>query len=121
MVMTAQIVGLLVTVFGAVFLVNPTLLRQWVNFWQTDAQLYWAIGVRLVLGAVFVAAAPRCQVPGVVLVVGWVMVASGIIGVFMGRDRLRAMIRWYRERTDAVLRAWAVLTLLLGALILYSA
>ena len=121
MVLIAQMAGILITACGAIFLVSPALIRRWLNFWQTDAQLYWAIGLRLALGTVFVVAAPRCQVPGVILVFGWVTVAAGILGIVLGRARLRAMIQWYRERSDVELRGWAVLTLLLGALILYSA
>jgi hypothetical protein len=121
MVLITQMVGILTTAFGAIFLVNPAPIRRWMNFGQTDAPLYWAIGVRLALGAVFVAAAPRCQVPGVIQVFGWVMITAGILGIVLGRARLRAMIQWYRERSDIELRGWAVLTLLLGALILYSA
>jgi len=121
MVLIVQMVGILTTACGATFLVSPALIRRWLSFWQTDTQLYWAVGLRLLLGAVFVVAAPRCQVPGVILVFGWVMVAAGILGIVLGRARLHAMVRWYRERSDTELRGWAVLTLVIGTLILYGA
>jgi uncharacterized membrane protein YgdD (TMEM256/DUF423 family) len=120
MVVLVNIVGIVLVVMGVVVLVRPGILKSWLSFWQQGNRLQLAVLIRLVIGSVFVTAAPRCHVPGVILIVGIVVFGSGIVGLILGPERLRSIAQWYGDRPARVQRAWALLTMGLGAVVLYA-
>ena len=113
--------GVLIVATGAAALIQPTFLRRWLERWAEGRRLYAAIALRLAAGGLFLAAAPDCRLPGVINVVGVILLASGVIGLLLGVERLRTFARWWLARSDAVVRLWAVVTVGFGALVVYAA
>ena len=77
--------------------------------------IYFAVGVRVVMGVALIIAAPRSQFPRVFEVVGWITLAAAVGLVFVGQDRIRRLIAWFEGFPTAVTRVWLVFGIAFGA------
>ena len=70
--------GGLMTLVGATGVVSPAkLMRGVTSLWQTGRGMHVAVGIRLVMGVVLIAAAPSC-------VSGVVATAFGVFLIYAG-------------------------------------
>ena len=116
-----QLLGVLIVLIGLVGLVNPKTLLAWTAWWQESNRMKGAMILRIVLGAFLLRAAEDTRWPTVILVIGAIALASGIIGLFMGKDRLEKLIAWFANQSETALRMWMVGPIAFGALIMLAA
>jgi uncharacterized membrane protein YgdD (TMEM256/DUF423 family) len=120
MVALVKVFGVVLAFFGITVLVRPSVLDSFLIFWQQGNRLQFAVLMRFVMGSVLVTAAPRCRLPGVILIVGVVLFVSGVAGLVVGPERLRSLARCYADRSPMVKRLWAVVSTALGVLVLHA-
>jgi len=120
MVALVKIFGVVLAFFGIIVLLRPSVLDSFLMFWQQGSRLQFAVLMRFVMGSVLVTAAPRCRLPGVILIVGVVLFVSGVAGLILGPERLRSLARWYADRSPMVQRLWALVSTGVGSLVLYA-
>lgn len=99
---------------------SPRTLLGIVRRFQTRAGLYAAAGLRLVLGAALVLAAPTSRAPDVVRILGVLIFASGLVTPWLGLARFRTLLAWWSGRGRGFMRAWAALALVLGLFLAYA-
>jgi len=104
--------GCLVSAIGAVFLgvgvyglFRPGAVLEGIARLDPRRRLAVAVGVRLVLGLVFVEAGPACRHPALVVALGWVALAAAALLLMLGSTRLDAIVRYWLARPAALLRA----------------
>ena len=114
------LIGLSLVALGFVLLINPGLMRRMIESAKQGQRLLLVSLFRVALGAFFVYAAPVTGQPAVIRIIGLIMIAAGLIGLLMGRDRLARFATWWTGRSDAANRFWALVAMAFGALLWWA-
>lgn len=120
MQLVALVLGVLVVIFSAISFVAPVRALAMARAFDSQAGLYAAAAIRLVLGAVVFFAAPGSRSPEALRILGIVIALAGIITVFVGVARQRTLLTWWSARGRAVQRSWAAVGLALGVFLVYA-
>ena len=112
--------GVLVAGIGVVGVVSPERLVQLLVGMDPRVRLRVAVGVRVVLGIALWLAAPDSRFPDLLRVLAIIALVAAAGLVPMGAERLDAFVRWWSERAGGLLRAWAVVAVAFGALLVYA-
>ena len=105
---------------GALGIVSPPRLLKLLDSIQSPAGLYFASGFRILLGFLLILLASDSRAPLYLRGFGVLAVAAGLVGPFVGLARIRRLLTWWKSRSDAALRAWAVFAVALGASLLWA-
>jgi hypothetical protein len=112
--------GLIIAAVGVVGMVRPAQLVAGMLNWPAAVLLAVAVAVRLVLGIVFVLAAPSCRLPRVMYVLGIVALFAALVVLLLGPDRVQSLVQWWAGQPSLVVRAMYAGTVLFGAFLVYS-
>ena len=94
-------------------LVTSTMDRHW--------GIYFAVVVRLVLGAALIGAASASLFPIVFQALGWIAIVAAVALLVAGRKRVRKFIGWWAERFSAsAIRLWLLFGMAFGAFLVYG-
>ena len=78
MTLVALIICLLTSAFGALGIASPSRLLGVVRYFQTPVGLYFAAGIRVLLGVALLFAAPTSRAPGLIFILGVAIIAFGL-------------------------------------------
>jgi hypothetical protein len=107
--------GLLLFGLGIYGLVSPQGVIGPLQSLASSQRMGIAVGVRAVMGLIFLLAADTCRHPTVITVIGAIaLIAAALLPLF-GAKRLDAMLDWLLSRPPALLRSWFVAALAIGA------
>jgi len=120
MTLVALIICLLTAAFGALGIASPSRLLGVVRYLQTPMGLYFAAGIRVLLGVALLFAAPTSRAPGLIYILGVFIIVIGVITPFFGLERFRRLLDWWSAQGSAFVRGWAVLALLFGLSLAYA-
>jgi len=120
MTLVAFIICLLTAAFGALGIASPSRLLGVVRHLQTPVGLYFAAAIRVLLGVALLFAAPTSRAPGLIYVLGVLIIVIGVITLFFGVERFRKMVDWWSTKGSAFVRGWAALALLFGLALAYA-
>ena len=118
MAVLVSLVGVLIATIGVVGLASPHSLIRLVEGWRSPARFWFSVVTRALIGAVFLAVAPDCRVPGVVQVVGWLSMLGAVLLLMIGRTGLDAFIESWLGPT--LIRVAAPMAVAVGALLVYA-
>ncbi len=111
--------GLIVMVMSVLAMLAPQSFVAVISRW-TAVRFSVTIGIRLLLGIVFLIGASQTRFPAFISIVGIIIIAVAFVLFFLGRTKVDAMIQWWLRRTSTFMRLWALVGVILGALILYA-
>ncbi len=116
------VVGITLCMFAAWGIYAPQrLLRSVKGMMDADWGIYFAVIVRLILGAALIITASGSRFPLVFLIVGWVAIVAGLAAVFIGRERLRRFTNWWFERlSPPSIRLWVLFAMAFGGFLIYG-
>ena len=120
MTLVALIICLLTSAFGAWGIASPSRLLGVVRYFQTPVGLYFAAGIRVLLGVALLFAAPTSRAPGLIFILGIAIIVIGFITPFFGLERFRRLLDWWSAKGSAFIRGWAVLALVFGLSLAYA-
>ena len=121
MTLLVAAVGVAIAVLGVMGLARPARLIGWVSsFWERD-RLWFAVVLRLAIGALLVVAAPECRWPELIRLLGLVTLVAAFGLIVVGNERMRALAQWWTNRTPRVIRAWSASAVAFGGLLVYAA
>jgi hypothetical protein len=112
--------GLIIAAVGVVGMVRPAQLVAGMLNWPAAVLLAVAVAVRLVLGIVFILAAPSCRLPRVMYALGIVALFAALVVLLLGPDRVQSLVQWWSGQPSQVVRATYAGTVLFGAFLVYS-
>lgn len=113
--------GGLLLVAGTVGLLLPAKLTAVVEaIVAHPAGIYFAVLIRLLLGAVLIIAAPQSAFPLTFEVLGWIIIVAAIIIALMGRARIKQLTAWWAQRSITSIRLMFLFGVLIGAGLLYA-
>ena len=116
-----KIIGIFFIVTAMVYIIYPAVAKRLLEFFKKGKRVYFAGLVRFVFAVIFLLAARACDIPWVIAAFGILCLISGILVFAMGLDKVNSMIEWYQKKSDTFLRLLGLITLALGAIIIYSA
>lgn len=120
MAVVALILSLFIAALGGLGVASPSRLLGVVRSFQTPAGLYYAAGLRVVLGTALFFAAPDSRAPGLLRVLGVFVIVAGVITPFFGLERYRRLLEWWSLQGPVFVRVWAACALLFGLLLTYA-
>jgi len=121
MVMLVKLLGMVIVAFGVVYLLNPNIIKPYMDFWKRGKRLYMGGALSLLIGIVFLLAASQCRWRGFIVAFGILSVAKGIWLFVIKQEKAISMINWWAERPVGFLRGHALFALVVGALLIYCA
>jgi len=90
------------------------------NCWGDGKRFYIAGVLRILFGTVLLTAASQAKFSPVVIAIGILFILGGLLIFVPPYERPRSAIQWFKERTDLVLRLFALPLLAIGVFLLYS-
>jgi uncharacterized protein YjeT (DUF2065 family) len=118
---TIKIIGIVFVSIAIVFLVKPSVLKAMMEFFKKGKRIYIAALIRFALAIVFLLAARECDITWVIVTFGVIFLISGLLIFMLGPEKFRTLIDWYLKQSALLLRVAAVISLAIGAIIIYAA
>lgn len=113
-------IGTAVAAIGVLGIGAPNLLVHLIVTWRFLTRLSTTVALRIGFGVLFLLAAPSCRLPEFIRVVGVAELASAVLLLGLGPERLDRFVTWWVERPASFVRSWCSAALALGALLVYS-
>ena len=120
MKLLALAIGVFIAIVGLIAVLAPDTLLTIIRGLLTPGGLYAIALFRIVVGVILLRAAPGSRAPGILGVVGGLIVISGLITPLIGLERARAMFEWWAAQPGLVMRVWGALVVLVGGLVAYG-
>lgn len=115
-----RIIGIVITIMGVVFLLNPPMLKKALGYFKQGKRLYGAGVARIVLGVIFLLSASQCRLAWVIVVLGLLFLVAGIFIFGLGLDKCRGIVDKVEGKPDFVIRLITVIPIIIGLLIICS-
>ena len=114
------LLGVFVLLMGVWGVLAPTRLIDFVTRFGSQGGLWFAAGIRLVLGLAHWFAAPASHAPLLLQVLGVLALIAAVVIPFMGVDRFKALIDWWTKLSPAAIRFNCLFAVAFGAVILWA-
>lgn len=118
-----EISGLLAVftvLIGAWGVLAPSRIIDFVTRFGSKGGLWFAAGIRLVLGLALWFAAPVSRAPLLLQVLGMIALVAAFVLPFMGVDRFKALINWWTKLSPTAVRLNCLLAVAFGGVILWA-
>jgi len=120
MLIMPKLIALLMMAAGVIFLVNPKAMKNYLEFWLQGSRMRKGGVVNLIIGIVLLIAAPQCNVPIVITLMGIISLIKGVALFKFGLEKAKAMAVKWRDKPQGQVRLFALLPIVLGLLLLWS-
>jgi hypothetical protein len=120
MTIVVTVFGALIAAFGVFGIVAPNRFIKLFDHFRGPTGLWIAVGVRLVMGVLFILAAPDCRLPTLVTAIGILALIAAVTLPIIGQRRFDALIEWWTRRPTVVIRLWMVAGGAFGGLLIYA-
>lgn len=114
------LLGVFIVLMGAWGVLAPSRITDLANRFGSKGGLWFAAGIRLVLGFALWFAAPQSRAPLLLQVLGVAAIIAAVVIPFMGVDRFKAMIGWWAKLSTTSQRAWSLVAVAFGAAVLWA-
>ena len=114
------IVGLGILLFSISIFISPAKLKRLLQIFIERRWWQYAMAIRLVIGILFLVAAPDTHAPTVVRILGIIFILAGAALPIMGPARIERLIHWWLARRESTYRLWAIVVAGFGMLIMWS-
>ena len=108
------IVGGVVALIGAAFVLAPQRLKPVFRRLLEEGRTDVAVFVRAAFGALLFTAAPETRQPSMAVALGVLLWISAAAIPLLGPARIQRFADWWLERSDLLLRLWGLLAAAFG-------
>ena len=120
MVGLVKLIGMVILAFGAVYLVKPSIIKQATGFWFKGQRIYLGAILNFLIGIIFLVSASKCTIGWFIILIGILSLAKGIVIFAGGKDKMKSLTEVITRKPAKTLRVFAIVTIALGALIIYA-
>jgi hypothetical protein len=113
--------GILIALVGTAYLLRPEIIKHLMNFFKKGRRIYFSGLLRFALAVVFFLGARECRYFWIIFACGIIFLAGGLLIFVLGPKNIRWMLDWYQEQPILIFRVIALVVLVFGAVIVYSA
>ena len=116
-----KFIGIFIVAMGLVYLIRPDVPKTMMRFFSRGIRLYFAAILRFVLAIIFFLGARECDLTWVIVVLGSIIMLSGLLIFILGLQKSKEIINWFEGQPMFVQRILAVIVLAVGLIIVYAA
>lgn len=116
-----QSLGIIFVLVGVLYLLKPDFMKSIMEFFKKGKRLYLAGVIRFVLAVIFLLGARECDITWVIVVFGILFIIGGLLIFTLGLERLKSIIDWWQKQSVLLLRVIALVTVAVGAIVIYCA
>ena len=120
-VVVIKSLGIIFAVIGIVYLLRPDFLKWMMEFFKKGSRIYIGGVLRFVMAVIFLVGARECRYFWVIFTFGILFLIGGLLIFMLGPEKIRRIFDWYQQQSTLVFRAIALIVLIVGAVIIYSA
>jgi ABC-type xylose transport system permease subunit len=120
MFILAKLIGIVIIIAGAIFLISPNTGKKHMDFCLKGKKLYLGGLLRIIMGVILILASQKSRIPSIVVILGCLVVLKGMLIFILGLEKVKSMIKWWQARPSAILRLMALLAIGIGILLVYS-
>ena len=121
MVMLVKLLGVFIIVFGLTYLYNPNIMKNYIEFWKAKKRIYIGAVLSLLISVILLLAASRCRVSWFIILFGLLGLIKGVVLFAVKQEKVASWLEWWTGRPVIFLRLHAVIAVIMGILLLYSA
>jgi hypothetical protein len=118
--LVVSLVGVVIGLLAAVGIFAPVRVVGWMRSWHSSGRFWVAVLVRLVLGVLFILAAPSCRTPQIILALGVLSLVTAVGILALGSKRLDAMIAWWLDLSPVVVAVSFAAAAVFGCFLVYA-
>lgn len=112
--------GVAILGFAGYGIVAPVGLKAMLLNWNPRTRYAVAIGVRVVMGGVFLVGAEATPFPATIRILGWIVLLAAAVLALMGPGRVDSFFAWWGEQPDGFIRGWCLLGVAFGAFLVWA-
>ena len=120
MTLIISILSTLTLGIGLFGLLSPAEVSSFVSRFSTKSGFWTAVALRLVFGVALWRAAPASRAPAVLQALGVMSAMSAVALPLIGFRRFQAILSWWSRQPAAVVRAWSIAAVVMGAFLVWS-
>jgi len=113
--------GIIMSGFGVAFLLDQNLLKRYISYFFDEKKLRIGTIIKIIIGILFVMAAPGCEGTGFIRLVGIITIIAGIIPLVSGMEKTKNMLTWVSNRPKKTVRTMGIVYVVFGALVIFAA
>ncbi len=113
--------GIVFVLIGIVYLLRPDVMKWLMEFFKQGKRIYFAGLIRFALAVVFLLGARECKRFWVIFAFGILFIIGGLLIFILGPEKIKSIIDWWQKQSILLFRVIALITLAVGAIIIYSA
>lgn len=121
MLMTVRTLGIFFICAGIIFLVKPAIIKSVVSFFKVGIRPHIAALIRITIAVILFLGAQQCRIHWVIITLGIIFLLSGLIIFAIGAKKAGSLMGRFESKPLAFIRILALLPLVVGAIIIFSA
>jgi uncharacterized protein YjeT (DUF2065 family) len=115
-----KIVAILLVVDAIVILIRPDYVKKYIGLLAEGSKIYLAAILDAALGVILlIGVSSKCTIPWVIILFGILALAGAIFIIFIPQ-KAKAIAGWFATKNNTTLRLFAIIYMLIGALLVYS-
>ncbi len=116
-----KIVAVLIVIDAIIILLRPYFLKKYFQLLCQGLAIYLDAAIKALVGIAFLfGLSDKCNVPAVIIAFG-ILALAGAVFIVIVPQKARAVAGWFAAKSNTTLRFFALIYLLIGALLVYSA
>ena len=116
----ARIVALILIGFGCVFMLRSETIKKVLDYVKQGNRIYGIGVLRILIGLVFLSVSSGSRITWVVVIIGLVVLGSGVAIFVLKKDRSLALAEKIHDMPGATLNLIGTIPLFIGILLLCS-
>jgi len=120
MTLLIAIIGALIAFTGALGILSPGKFRELLQRWPSRGRFWFAVLVRLLIGALFLWLADELRYPLAMKILGGISIVAAVGILLMGRESLDRLVNWWLGRGDGLVRLSTLLAMLFGVFLVHA-
>jgi len=116
-----KILGIVFIVFGILYFTRPEIMERMIEFFKQGKRIYLAGLLRFALAIIFLIGARECHRFWIIFTLGILFLIGGVLIFVLGPEKIRRIFDWYQSQSLLFFRIIAVVPMVLGVVIIFSA
>ncbi|MEN6385736.1 MAG: hypothetical protein ABFD79_11135 [Phycisphaerales bacterium] len=116
-----KFVAILLVIDAIIILIRPNYVKSYISALAEGAKIYIAAVIKAGLGIIFLfGVSPKNTLSPVIIIFG-ILALMGAVFIIAAPQKARSMAKWVSSRSLFTIRLFALVYLLIAALLVYSA
>lgn len=121
MQITIKIFGIIFISLAVWFFIDTKMLLKISSIFIKGSRIYVAAAFRILLGTIYLLAAPHCSKAWIIDIIGIIMLISGVSIFAIGLEKARSILQWFQNRPAGLLRLPPIILFIIGFFSIYAA